>query len=181
MKQNRFKLSMLSFGKVLHLSISKEVVQYCLRRMLLASRNTEWGSVFTESEFSQIPNSLYECLTSPWSDNVRALFQDVWDTASVGLLAYAPGRHCPLFIPKFETTKKSVHTVELVVGSTIVQAIKLPGWFRWLVPFYLAISATPRDADDLAALNSSHLAIRHVITVETHHTISGDNLRAFLN
>src|SRR6266511_4041389 len=42
---------------------------------------------------------------------------------------------------------------------------KLPRFFRWLVPYHLAIMSTPRNEDDIMALSSPHLAIRHVLTL----------------
>lgn len=41
----------------------------------------------------------------------------------------------------------------------------LPRFFRWIVPFYLALMSTPRNAEDVAVLASPHIGIRHIITL----------------
>ncbi|KAG9090198.1 hypothetical protein FRC06_001181 [Ceratobasidium sp. 370] len=49
-------------------------------------------------------------------------------------------------------------------GQVIYQ-YTLPRFFRWLVPFYLALMSTPRNAEDIEVLASPHIGIRHVITL----------------
>ncbi|CAF0878509.1 unnamed protein product [Adineta steineri] len=41
----------------------------------------------------------------------------------------------------------------------------LPRYFRWIVPFFLSIMSTPRREDDIDALASDHIGIRHIITL----------------
>ncbi|KAG9086061.1 hypothetical protein FS749_003931, partial [Ceratobasidium sp. UAMH 11750] len=41
----------------------------------------------------------------------------------------------------------------------------LPRFFRWLVPFYLALMSTPRNVEDIEVLASPYIGIRHVITL----------------
>ncbi|CAE6506924.1 unnamed protein product [Rhizoctonia solani] len=41
----------------------------------------------------------------------------------------------------------------------------LPRFFRWVVPFYMALMSTPRNADDITALASPAVGICHVLTL----------------
>lgn len=41
----------------------------------------------------------------------------------------------------------------------------LPRYFRWIVPFFLAVMSTPRHVRDIDVLASAHIGIRHIITL----------------
>ncbi|CAE6538863.1 unnamed protein product [Rhizoctonia solani] len=41
----------------------------------------------------------------------------------------------------------------------------LPRFFRWIIPFYMALMSTPRNVDDIAALGSPAIGIRHILTL----------------
>ncbi|CAE6347854.1 unnamed protein product [Rhizoctonia solani] len=41
----------------------------------------------------------------------------------------------------------------------------LPRFFRWIIPFYMALMSTPRNADDIAALASPAIGVRHILTL----------------
>ena len=68
---------------------------------------------------------------------------------------------------------RSPYTLLLAPGPAFhprLQAVdgawyRLPRFFRWLVPFKIALMSTPRDATDIAALRSQHVGIRHVLNL----------------
>ncbi|CAE6464253.1 unnamed protein product [Rhizoctonia solani] len=41
----------------------------------------------------------------------------------------------------------------------------LPRFFRWIIPFYMALMSTPRNEDDIATLVSPNIGICHVLTL----------------
>lgn len=51
-----------------------------------------------------------------------------------------------------------------VMRPTAVEYV-LPRFFRWVVPFYIALMSTPRNAEDVAVLACPHVGIRHIITL----------------
>ncbi|KAF8346931.1 hypothetical protein F5887DRAFT_958514, partial [Amanita rubescens] len=51
---------------------------------------------------------------------------------------------------------------------------KLPRFFRWLIPYHFAIMSTPRCEEDISALTSPALGIRHVLTL-TEETPLAEN------
>ncbi|KAF8679916.1 ATP dependent DNA ligase [Rhizoctonia solani] len=42
---------------------------------------------------------------------------------------------------------------------------RLPRFFGWIIPFYMALMSTPRNVDDIAALASPNIGIRHILTL----------------
>ncbi|CCO33360.1 Dual specificity protein phosphatase 23 EC=3.1.3.16 [Rhizoctonia solani AG-1 IB] len=61
----------------------------------------------------------------------------------------------------------------------------LPRFFSWMIPFYMALMSTPRNADDIAALVSPAIGIRHVLTLTEEsplpetwfHQVATDRIR----
>lgn len=45
------------------------------------------------------------------------------------------------------------------------EMFSLPRFFRWVVPFFLSVMSTPRHEEDINALASVNLGIRHVVTL----------------
>ncbi|KAL5640598.1 hypothetical protein ACGC1H_001169 [Rhizoctonia solani] len=41
----------------------------------------------------------------------------------------------------------------------------LPRFFRWIIPFYMALMSTPRNVDDIATLGSPAIGIQHILTL----------------
>ncbi|QRW05852.1 ATP-dependent DNA ligase [Ceratobasidium sp. AG-Ba] len=52
-----------------------------------------------------------------------------------------------------------------LVQKHITHQYILPRFFRWLVPFYLALMSTPRSEEDIKIMSSPYIGIRHVITL----------------
>ncbi|CAE7162005.1 unnamed protein product [Rhizoctonia solani] len=69
------------------------------------------------------------------------------------------------------------HTVSRVLGPRLLPRTStqghtqadvrytLPRFFCWMIPFYMALMSTPRNASDIAALASPGIGIRHILTL----------------
>ncbi|KAJ7664914.1 ATP dependent DNA ligase [Mycena rosella] len=127
----------------LHLSgLFQQAQPYCINCHKLAMLS--YGRAFERAEddrdeLGQIPAAIADVLLAPWSPELRSRLSDVEFVPTLQLES-----RLPLYIPG---------------------PYKLPRWFRWLVPYHLAIMSTPRHEDDIAALASPHLGIRHVLTL----------------
>ncbi|CAK5265968.1 unnamed protein product [Mycena citricolor] len=147
MGSQKHKLAMLAYGCAFSRAGDDQRTQtYVLKKMFECAQHTEWGSVVRSEEIEQIPGGISDILFAPWPDGLRDALAERDDFMPT--LQLEPRR--PLFIP----------------GPTRKPALfKLPRWFRWLVPYHLAIMSTPKNEEDIAALASPHLGIRHVLTL----------------
>ncbi|KAJ6601208.1 ATP dependent DNA ligase [Mycena vulgaris] len=136
------KLAMLSYACAFERAIDERVNEYCLKKLLECAKHTEWGSVMQKDELTKIPDAIADILLAPWSPALRNRLSDMDFMPTLQLES-----RLPLYIP----------------GTP--SPFKLPRWFRWLVPYHLAIMSTPRREEDIAALASPHLGIRHVLTL----------------
>ncbi|KAJ7819940.1 ATP dependent DNA ligase [Mycena olivaceomarginata] len=139
---HEFKLAMLSYGCAFERSEDERIRDYCLKKLFDCAKHTEWGSVLQKDELPQIPEPIADVLFVPWRPALRSRLGDV---DFVPTLQLEP--RLPLYIPATPSP------------------FKLPRWFRWLIPYHLAIMSTPRREEDIAALASPHLGIRHVLTL----------------
>jgi len=138
------KLAMLSYACAYARIAEEKVQSYCIKKIIESSKETEWGFAFQEYEINQIEelSKISPCLLEPWPLNLQ---EAISEQKPIPSLMLEP-RHS-LFIP----LKNRFY--------------KLPRFFRWLIPHYLAIMSTPRNEDDIIALSSPHLGIRHVLTL----------------
>ncbi|KAI0683418.1 hypothetical protein BC835DRAFT_1470554 [Cytidiella melzeri] len=150
-KLSQHKLAMLSYARAYQCSPPDDTKAqaYTLRRLSACARETEWGSVCTEWELEQLPSEISLVLLQPWSSDLRTRI--CVGSSEVPTLCLMPRDQ--LFIPPLTTR------------PTSEPLYKLPRFFRWLVPFRIALMSTPRNAVDIAALGSAHLGIRHVLTL----------------
>ncbi|KAF8079132.1 ATP dependent DNA ligase [Lyophyllum atratum] len=139
------KLAMLSYAGAYERSDDDKIQLHCVKKMIESSEATEWGSTMLETEMPQIPSEISDLLFTPWSPALRSELSDSNVTPSLQLVPRQS-----LFIPTSIQTKPFY---------------KLPRFFRWLVPYYIAVMSTPRHEDDITALTSPHLSIRHVLTL----------------
>ncbi|KAF7307492.1 ATP dependent DNA ligase [Mycena indigotica] len=139
---DEYKLAMLSFACVLERSNDTRVEEYCLKKLLECAQHTEWGSVMREAELPQIPDQLSVLLLAPWSASLRSRITELEFVPTLQLES-----RLPLYLPASR------------------KPFKLPRWFRWLVPYHLAIMSTPKNEEDIAMLAGPHLGIRHVLTL----------------
>ncbi|KAL0951960.1 hypothetical protein HGRIS_008611 [Hohenbuehelia grisea] len=144
---HRFKLSMLAYACAFLRNDDPKLQEYCLKKLFDCSKETEWGHVFTGSEMSQINGDIAPLLLTPWPSELRSRFSRLPD---IPTLCLEP-RHS-LYIPHSHPQHGEPYR-------------KLPRFFRWLVPFQIAVMSTPQNGDHIAALCAPHLGIRHVLTL----------------
>ena len=141
------KLAILSFACAYERSDDQKIQTYCVEKMIKCSKYTEWGSVMSEDEISQIPSEIAPTLFTPWSLALCSVLSDINVTPSLTLESRQS-----LFVPSASV-------------SALAPVYKLPRFFRWLIPYHIAIMSTPRSEDDISALASPQLHIRHVLTL----------------
>ncbi|KAJ7762358.1 pfkB family carbohydrate kinase-domain-containing protein [Mycena maculata] len=139
---HEYKLAMLAYGRAFERATDERVKEYCLKKLLECAKETEWGSVMRQAELTQIPDAIADILLAPWGSELRIRLSDMEFVPTMQLES-----RLPLYIPWTRPP------------------FKLPRWFRWLIPYHLAIMSTPRNEEDIAALASPHLGIRHVLTL----------------
>ncbi|KAI0095010.1 ATP dependent DNA ligase [Irpex rosettiformis] len=151
LKLSEHKLAMLSYAFAYQKSPENDTKAqtYTLRRVLQCAQETEWGTICAERELEQIPDDIALIILRPWSSDLRVRISEA--NTEVPTLCIMPRDH--LFIPA-ATFRLS--------GDFYY---RLPRFFRWLVPFRIALMSQPREALDIAALGSVHLGIRHVLTL----------------
>ncbi|KAI0829047.1 ATP dependent DNA ligase [Trametes gibbosa] len=149
LKDGLHKLAMLAFACVFERCLESRVREYCSRRLAECARYTEWGTIFTNAELHQIYGEVPFELFDPWPAALR-------DHISRCTSADPPS----LCIPPRELM--SIPSSPCLNNSRL-DLIRLPRFFRWLIPFHLAIMSTPRDAADINALAAPHLGIRHQV------------------
>ncbi|KAJ7608801.1 ATP dependent DNA ligase [Roridomyces roridus] len=136
---HEYKLGMLAYGRAFERNTDERVKQYCLKKLCECAKHTEWGSVMHKAELTQLRPGIADIMLVPWSSDLRNAVRDLEFVPT-----YQPEPRLPLSIP---------------TGH------QLPRWFRWLVPYHLAIMSTPKHEEDIDALCSPHLGIRHVLTL----------------
>jgi len=140
-----YKLAMLSYACAYDRSEDDKAQSYSIKKMIECSKYTEWGPMMLEDDLDQIPQELGPALFTPWSTRLRSILSEANLTPTLRL---EPRQS--LFIP-IHASSKSLY--------------KLPRFFRWLIPFYIAIMSTPRNEEDIIALASPRLGIRHILTL----------------
>lgn len=148
LKLSEYKLGMLAYACAYTRAGSEMKIQeYCLRRLVSCAKDTEWGPVFTEWEIEQLPEDLLDHLLEPWSSDLHAAI----DALALDTPTLCRHSRDQLFIPAAKSSAERFY--------------RLPRFFRWLVPFKLALMSTPRNGTDIAALASPYMGIQHVITL----------------
>ncbi|KIP03202.1 hypothetical protein PHLGIDRAFT_252469 [Phlebiopsis gigantea 11061_1 CR5-6] len=151
LKLIEYKLAMLAYSCAYDKSGSRsdtKLQEYCLQKIISCAQETEWGTVCTGRETEQLPEQLADVLLASWSPELHA-----------ALRSQAP--HIPTL-----TSRLSRDQLFIPAGrNTPDRFYRLPRFFRWLLPFRIALMSTPRNATDIAALGSRHLNIRHVLTL----------------
>jgi atypical dual specificity phosphatase len=148
LRSHQYKLSMLSYGCAFQRTEEYKMKEYCVKKMVECSKETEWGTVFRGQDISQISDDIYELLVTPWDFELRSRLSN---TETVPTLCLETREKLSIPTNSETSTRRSFYS--------------LPRFFRWLVPFHLAIMSTPRNELDIAALASPHLGIRHVLTL----------------
>lgn len=148
-----FKLAMLSYARVLDLLGSAEdnpaLIKYCHTKMAACSSHTEWGLVFRDEEFEQIPVELRPMLCRRWPTRVTSSIRPIARTAAPRLVT---------------TSRERRQTLDTSRADALVEPLSLPRFFSWIVPFHLAVMSTPRNGADIEMLENS-IGVQHVVTL----------------
>lgn len=151
------KLAMLAYACAFRRSEDEKFNKQCLKRIIECSKSTEWGSLIQDDEIAQLPHEIAYLLLEPWSPILRN--------------ALSESKVVPTLLLE---SKVSLSIPSSLSCSNGPGFYKLPRFFRWLVPNHLAIMSTPRREEDIAALASPHLAIRHVLTLTEETPLPSD-------
>ncbi|TFK21556.1 ATP dependent DNA ligase [Coprinopsis marcescibilis] len=153
-----FKRAMLAYAACYERAEEEKLRKYCIKKLIACSEKTEWGCVFQQHEFAQIPFDLGPVLIKPWSNDLQLALSEASTTPKLCLQP-----RDALYIPRRLQDLEGSGDME---GNVDIRAFyKLPRFFRWLIPFKLAIMSTPRCEEDIVALASSTLGIRRVLTL----------------
>lgn len=140
-----FKVSMLAYAQAWQASENNKMSSYTLKMVHKCSENTEWGPLLQDEELPQLESvskQIKQRLLKPWPDNLRESIADMGVPPSLRL---EPRQH--LSIPNR------------------IGFFSLPRFFRWLVPFKIAVMSTPRNERDIRALSSDIIGIKTVLTL----------------
>lgn len=149
LKTEQYKLAMLAYARAfMHGQSDVKVQAYCIKKIAQCSDYTEWGTTFLDHEQGQVPEELASTLHRPWTPDLRSALVEHEPLHPPTRIAASRDR---TLIPYFLTPQPSFY--------------RLPRFFTWVVPFTLAAMSTPRNAEDIKALASPHIGIRHIVTL----------------
>jgi len=158
-RTEQYKLAMLAYAQTIRLIRTQnndKLLDYCRKKMLNCAVNyTEWSCLIRENEFDQIPNELKVHLFQPWTQIMRDDFINIYINEQP---QYQQRTRDQMLVPWIDPRQRNANPNEFEMFS-------LPRYFRWIVPFYLSIMSTPRHERDIDVLASSHIGIRHIITL----------------
>ncbi|KAL8280974.1 hypothetical protein RQP46_006653 [Phenoliferia psychrophenolica] len=160
LRLERHKVAMLAFGQGFDLADEAEsaVRRHCVSKIVQSSARTEWGVAMSKDELADLETleaGVHEALLRPWSDELREAVLVKTEDGS----GYIPPT---LQIP----SREPVYVPSAMPGRGFH---KMQRFFRWIVPFHLAVSAEPRDEVDIDVLAS--IGIRHIITLTSERTL----------
>lgn len=147
-KQGLYKLSMLAFARAFRYCANPKIRDYCVKKIAECSNQTEWGCIFSEEEYAQLPAGLSRTLCAVWSTELCTLL-----SKSNGTPSLCRESGVQTFVPSHNTRNPNV------------MLYRLPRFFRWLVPFTFALMSSPKDAANIEALASPYIGIRHILTL----------------
>lgn len=148
-KLGKRKLAMLAYASAFARDERHRIREYCLKKIAACAQHTEWGTVFTENELQELPDELLQILVAPWSLDLRTELSDQEFTPSLCI----------------DSRERLSIPLSLRSPPSSSRWYKLPRFFRWVVPFHLALMSTPRNAEDIAMLASPVIGIKHILTL----------------
>lgn len=166
-RQNLFKYAMCAytFAADMH-SVGLKMSDYCVRQICKLARFTEFPCVFTESELTQaesaISDAFPEYLSLPSWDLRRKIQRHF-----AGIMTAQCQQQGSIDESRLPVSLLSRERM-FVYQKTPAAAVKLPRFFRWMIPYRLAVMATPRSKADIDCLYNT-LGITLVVTL-THET-----------
>ncbi|KAF8971833.1 hypothetical protein BDZ97DRAFT_1901496 [Flammula alnicola] len=116
---NQHKMAMLAYACAYERVAEDKIKAYCMKKLVECSKETEWGPVFQEYEIPQLDR---------FTGIASFLLMPCEQTLSPTLLL-EPRQS--LFVPSPSTSMDDS------------RFYKLPRFFRWLIPYHLAIMSTP--------------------------------------
>lgn len=163
LQQHKYKLAMLSFAyeyECIRADTRTDeptaAQRICLVGIQTSSAFTEWGHVFLAQEAAQdeVPTTLAPFLLHQrWSDALcRAIRK--WPRSTIPIRRVSSRKR--LYVVS--------NTPLLAAPGRAQLLVRLPRFFRWIVPFQLAAMSTPRNATDIVHLAHS-VGVQHVVTL----------------
>ncbi|GAA5823265.1 hypothetical protein JCM5353_005141 [Sporobolomyces roseus] len=146
----QYKLAMVAYAQTFDLAEPSQTSlrNYALKQIGRCSRFAEWGPTYLDCERNQFDDVNEDCrkrLLGSWSEELRT--------------------RCAEMVESLDAPDLSIESRERANVRTNDGEYKLQRFFRWIVPFRLAVSSTPRSEDDIQALSSPYIGIRHVVTL----------------
>ncbi|KAI5481529.1 ATP dependent DNA ligase [Pseudohyphozyma bogoriensis] len=153
--QHRHKVAMLAFGQAFDLaSVDRSgdsIRAYSIRRIGESAAFCDFGAVFTPADledFEDLDVSVQSLLLRPWSEELREAVRTLSDELPTPTLCIPP--------------RDRIHVAP---GGVPNHMHRLQRFFRWIIPFQLAVSSEPRSLEDIVALTSPALGIAHILTL----------------
>ncbi|GAA5842019.1 hypothetical protein JCM3766R1_005725 [Sporobolomyces carnicolor] len=149
-RRQHHKLAMVAYARAYDLSAPADMPlrRYALKQIGRCSRATEWGPTVAETEqaqFDGLDEDVRVDLFRPWSLELR----DACVAVAEGL----------------EPPDLSIESRERISVRWDRQEYKLMRFFRWIVPFQIAVSSTPRDLRDVEVLSSPPFDFKHILSL----------------
>ncbi|KAK4698613.1 hypothetical protein P7C70_g7661, partial [Phenoliferia sp. Uapishka_3] len=171
LKLEQYKTAMLSFGRAFDLSSSTtgegEVQEYALKGILKCSAWTEWGIAMRSEERRDLEGreeGVRRELVKSWSGELKERVLERLEKEE----GWRPGLQIAsreaVFVPVGRGDKPGPMRLH-----------QMQRFFRWIVPFHLAISSEPRDELDIEAL--AQLGIQHIVTLTSERRLPADWFR----
>ncbi|THV02514.1 ATP dependent DNA ligase [Dendrothele bispora CBS 962.96] len=139
-----YKLAMLSYACAFERAEDEKIRKYAVEKIRECAEYTEWERAFQQFEISQLPGELSRALLSPWKGDL----QDVLSGTST--------------VPTLCVESRVAMLLPNLTHST-PSFSKLPRFFRWLIPFRIALMSTPKTQDDIDLLST--IGIKTVLTL----------------
>lgn len=148
------KQAMLMFAQAASLlpATSEKLQSQCVEALVKCSEHTEFGPLFLDHE------------AKDWIDNrvFYSIYGEVFQDSNVRRLVQTEvsrSRAIVVDIPKLPSVASNQDVFTPLRG----ELYRLPRFFRWFVPFRLAVMSTPRSREDIEALVT--LGITLVVTL----------------
>lgn len=155
MKDKNYKVAMTALLIAWYNAIKMNQKDYIMNRLIKCSAQTEWGPVF----FDEIDESALQ-------DPMMNFLVDRY-------LASCPFPRLPLpdnYVPQLSAESR----IRCGILNSEREHVKLPRFFRWIIPFSLAAMSTPRNQSDVEVLSKPPFNIECVVTLTEESPLPQD-------
>ncbi|KAJ3187298.1 hypothetical protein HDU85_006586 [Gaertneriomyces sp. JEL0708] len=159
---NCSKLAMMHYAKAAELAEGKTLA-YCITGIVKCMSTTECGPVFTEDELHLLRSAKHPIPDTAAFVNV-SIARDIASAYGQRADENAVASRLTSFLAL--DSRERMHVRRLSSAPDVTY--KLPRFFRWLVPFTLAVMSTPKRQDDIAVLREKFNI--HLIVTLTEET-----------